>query len=324
MTQHTYEATEWIACNLCGGNDVHQYIQRGDGLNLVECTCCKLVYLNPRPTANEIARLYQDGYFSSDHPGETYQDYIVSEIEDFHRGKRGYRYFLANTLKTFLPSDKDPREIKILDVGCAVGTFVAVSQKYFRFDTKGFDISTEAQKKAKELFSVDIDVGDIADMPYSNDSFDAITGFELIEHLPDPSSFLKKCFELLKPNGLLYVSTPNLRRGRYEGIKWLGFNKSYEHLYYFDGDTLATMMKQANLVPLKIFTSEYGQQHPRLRAINPMTNKEKYHRIVQSTWYQALRPILRPAYRTLNALINQQYVWRGLGHTLHMISRKAG
>lgn len=322
MVEHNYEATEWVACNLCGGENLHHYVQRGDGLNLVECSSCKLVYLNPRPGADEIHRLYQEGYFSSNHPGETYDNYIASEVEDFQRGKRGYRYFLANTLSRFLPSHKNAHQVNILDVGCAIGTFVAVCQKYFGFNATGVDISREARQKAKELFDVNIDVGDLAALSYPNESFDAITGFELIEHLPDPLSFLKKCYELLKSKGVVYLSTPNLDRGRHEGKKWLGFNKSYEHLYYFDKHTLSAMMKRANLIPRKIFTSEYGQQHPGLRAINPMTDKEKYDRITHSMWYQTLRPILRPTYRKLNELINQQYVWRGLGHTLHIISQK--
>lgn len=314
---------ENVTCNLCGGKELRHLIQRGDGLNLVECTYCKLVYLNPRPAPHEIERLYQEGYFSTDHPGETYDNYVALELEDFRRGKRSYRYFLANQLCQFLAASHS-LQVRVLDVGCAIGTFVAVCKKYFNFEATGLDISSEAQEKAKELFSLEIELGDFVRLKYPEGSFDAITGFELIEHLPDPLSFLKECYRVLKVGGILYLSTPNLKRGKHEGEKWLGFNKSYEHLYYFDKQTLSSMMSRVDLTPLKIFSSEYGQQHPRLRAINPMTDKEKHGRITQSSWYRILRPVLRPAYRKLNELINQQYVWRGLGHTLHMISQKTG
>ncbi len=118
------------------------------------------------------------------------------------------------------------------------------------------------------------------------------------------------------------MSTPNVARGIADGDKWIGFNKSYEHLHYFESGTLGKAMEKAGLRPVRVFTSEHGAQHPLLLALNPMATKDGYNRIAANPLYRILRPILRPAYRKINELSTKRYVRRGLGHTLHMIAKK--
>jgi len=97
-------------------------------------------------------------------------------------------------LKPFLPSGAS-----ILDFGCGQGIFVKITRK-FGYKAFGYDIDPQAMadyfllKEIPDCF------------------FDAVVCFDVIEHVNNPSKLLKNIRQKLKPNGLLYITTPN-RRG---------------------------------------------------------------------------------------------------------------
>lgn len=51
--------------------------------------------------------------------------------------------------------------------------------------------------------------GDATDLPFADESFDAVTMFDVLEHIPDHKSAIAEAFRVLRPNGFLLVSTPN-------------------------------------------------------------------------------------------------------------------
>jgi len=95
-----------------------------------------------------------------------------------------------------------------LDVGCGTGYGSAIlAEKGHSF---GFDISIEALTYARNTYpDSEFICGSAESMPFADSSMDAITGFEVIEHLIHPEAFLTECRRILKPHGRLYVSSPN-------------------------------------------------------------------------------------------------------------------
>ena len=117
-----------------------------------------------------------------------------------------YRYYLARRFC---------RGKKVLDVGCGYGygSFIlsSVSEKVV-----GIDISEKAIQSAKEQYSkrnIDFLVMDAEWMKFP-DQFDVIVSFENIEHLKHPELFLSRATSLLKPDGILIVSSPNKKYTR--------------------------------------------------------------------------------------------------------------
>jgi len=101
---------------------------------------------------------------------------------------------------------------RILDVGCGDGNFSSLLKRACRAkEVYGIDISEKgvesARKNGVKAFQLDIDA---EDLPFEDNYFDAIFAGEVIEHLFDTDHFLDEVHRVLKPEGILVLSTPNL------------------------------------------------------------------------------------------------------------------
>ncbi|MEW5975179.1 MAG: methyltransferase domain-containing protein [Acidobacteriota bacterium] len=99
----------------------------------------------------------------------------------------------------------------VLDLGCGTGYGTALLSRYAS-RVSGLDLSPEAIHFARVHFSApnaDYVVGDAAALGYRTDCFDAVVCFEVIEHLWNQQSLLEEVKRVLKPGGVLIISTPN-------------------------------------------------------------------------------------------------------------------
>lgn len=99
---------------------------------------------------------------------------------------------------------------RLLDVGCGIGFFVKVARDA-GWDAHGCEISPVAVRIGQERLGLaQLHVGRVEDAGFVQSSFDVITLWDVIEHLPDPVSLLVALRRLLRPGGLLFVQTPNV------------------------------------------------------------------------------------------------------------------
>lgn len=128
--------------------------------------------------------------------------------------------------------------IKILDLGIGQGYLEQKMKKQGRDDLiYGIDISPTSIKRAVKSFMGDFRVGDVLkiDRYYSKKYFDIIVAIELIEHIypKDIFTFYRKVHRLLKPQGLLIISTP-----LNEGLRNMTINPS-EHVREYTPEILS-------------------------------------------------------------------------------------
>jgi methionine biosynthesis protein MetW len=98
----------------------------------------------------------------------------------------------------------------ILDAGCGDGRFTQVIKKSLNREVKGLEYSKEGIAFCKKK-GLDVRFADFNDkIPFSDKSFDVIYAGEVIEHLYDPDKFLQECYRVLKDDGYLIITTPNL------------------------------------------------------------------------------------------------------------------
>ena len=95
----------------------------------------------------------------------------------------------------------------ILDIGCSSGAFLG-TMKGGSWKLYGIDMEASTAEKARAATGAEVFVGDVLDAPFPAESFDVITGFDLLEHVYHPRQFLAKVLEWLKPGGIFYAGRP--------------------------------------------------------------------------------------------------------------------
>jgi 2-polyprenyl-3-methyl-5-hydroxy-6-metoxy-1,4-benzoquinol methylase len=225
-----------VPCNHCGRDRTRSV----HGIpRLVQCLHCGLIYVNPRPDPEQLAMRYDGEYFHCATPVcGGYEDYEADRVDI----ERTFRRRLA-LLRPWVTAVR-PR---LLDAGCATGMFLAVTAAA-GWQAEGLDISEFALERARAR-GFQVRCGTLPDPALPDAAFDVITLWDVIEHVPDPAAVLRECRRLLKPGGVLAMSTPDagsLPAHLLRGL-WLGYRSIDEHLYFFSRATMRAMLEQAGL-----------------------------------------------------------------------------
>ena len=230
-------------CPLCYAN--FKFLFENKKFRFIKCPVCKIVTLERLPSKIKLKNLYDKRYFYSPSPVEYgYADY-PSEHERF---KKTFLLKAKKILSRFFFKNK-----MLLDVGCAAGFFLEV-MKDKGFNVKGVELSSEMTRIAKKIIgNNNILEGFFEDMSFNNDSFDLITFWDTLEHFRDPFFILKKCYKILKKDGLLCIETQNPESflARFFGKKWHHY-KPLEHLWYFPPLVLKRILINSGFSSVKI------------------------------------------------------------------------
>jgi len=141
-------------------------------------------------------------------------------------------HWLRTLLKYKLPP------AKVLELGCSQGSFVALLQQA-GYDALGIEMSPWVVSFGQETFKVPIEIGPVENLNLPQASFDVIALMDVLEHLPNPLGTLGYCINLLKPDGLLLIQTPDFQEGTSQEklietqSPFLEQLKTDEHLYLF-------------------------------------------------------------------------------------------
>lgn len=99
---------------------------------------------------------------------------------------------------------------KVLDVGCGTGFFSSKIKEVARAEVYGIDFSKKALKHAKG-YGIKTKRADLnSRIPFNNSEFDMVNCGEVIEHMYNPDNLLREIHRVLKPDGYLLITTPNL------------------------------------------------------------------------------------------------------------------
>lgn len=195
-------------CPGCGAAGAQPALAK-DGYQILHCRACDLRFLAHTPSADELAELYSDRYFTEGKTG--YPDYIKDERT--HR--RQARRYLARLGRFHAAPGA------LLDVGCAAGFFLDEARQR-GWDVTGCDISEYARRHAEGVLGLRVVCAPFLEAPLAPSSFDLITLFNVLEHLPQPRAVSERLYGLLRPGGRLLIETWDSRSlvARTLGGKW--------------------------------------------------------------------------------------------------------
>lgn len=200
---------------------------------IVRCDDCDFVFTSPRFEGSDYDRIY-----GGVRPPENLDPaFGAAKTARFQR--------LASVVRRFRPAGG-----KFLDFGCGDGSFLDV------FDDPaglGFEVGAPGSGRAGPC---DVITGDWASVagepPFAAESFDYVTAFDVLEHLPRIEEDIALIREVLKPGGLFFASVPNIEStvARVMGRRWNMI--LLEHLWYFSPATYRRMMAKCGFEILHI------------------------------------------------------------------------
>lgn len=232
---------ETVECILCNINDTETLVQK-DSFNIVKCRHCDLVYVNPRLTPDELVMLYNKGAETTN---------VQLEID---RGNNNHDRHKVKKFDIALSElgTADKVNNKVLDIGCSTGVFMEMAERQ-GWMAYGVDVNKEHIENNRTKFDVRVSVQQGDTLDFQDAFFDVVTLFDVIEHLPHPLPFLAEVKRVLKPDGVLILSTPNVD-GFFPKITYFLLGRTIGawehptppgHVFQFSRDTLRQVVKRA-------------------------------------------------------------------------------
>lgn len=220
-----------MPCNLCGAESPRSLFDKNN-FTIVECASCGLRYVDPTPADDVISAAYGPGYYA-DPTGQTYGHYFA----EAEQRVAAFAHRIP-AIRKFVPAGR------LLDVGCAAGYFMLAARPHF--EVHGTELSEAAARHGRETFNLDIRTGRVDALDYPAEFFDVVTMWDTIEHLQDPRASLEAIHRVLKPGGLLVVSTADAGSvtARMYGRRWVLYTPPW-HLFYFSRSTLTAMLERS-------------------------------------------------------------------------------
>jgi len=209
------------------------------GYAVVRCEACSLAFV-PRGTLSDVALadLYSQEYFEGG-MSDGYTDYSASEETLRHQARRTLK-----RLRRYQPSGA------LLEIGCAYGFFLLEAARCF--EAQGVEIRAFAAHQARRR-GLRVETGDFQSLAFAPGQFSAVCLFDCIEHLANPLQYLRKVHSVLKPGGLVALSTGDIGSpfARLTGRRWRLMTPP-QHLFFFSRKTLSAMLNAAGFEVVEI------------------------------------------------------------------------
>jgi 2-polyprenyl-3-methyl-5-hydroxy-6-metoxy-1,4-benzoquinol methylase len=205
---------------------------------LRRCQACELVRVDPRLDDAVLSRLYdEDFYFSTGWALQGIAELVIRQIQRT-RQRRVQRFVRSGSL---------------LDVGSGDGRFVQHMANEGWLAT-GIDFSPAAQALAQARGSRGRFLyGSLFDHEFEPASIDAVTLWQVLEHIGEPREFLKRTHKLMRPGGVFVAAVPNIDglSARLAGDRWWGLDVP-RHLVHYTPRTLCAALVHTGFTVVRV------------------------------------------------------------------------
>lgn len=300
-------------CPICGQTGAQEWLRGPDHFHgrhetyvLLRCPACSLVWTSHPPKPAEMHLHYTDAYHK-----------LISAAGDNSPIRWKERKAALSRFK---------QAGILLDLGCSSGSFLE-SLKSDPWKLFGIEMSAEGARAAEKRSNAQVFVGDILDAPFPSESFDAITCFDVLEHVYEPRQVMARVGEWLKPEGIFYVLVPNVdsAEARVFGSYWHGLELP-RHLFHYSPASLKFLAESAGLRAVSLETrrnSAVGTSmryvwHDALNGVGIRKIPVAYRKGASLPWKAARKAVRMTALPALLAMAPLV----GGGESIHAIFRK--
>ena len=231
-------------CPICRGLGWDHFCSVPDRLRKItdqsweiyRCRSCGFGRTEPAPGEQDLMAFYPPGYWGD----------VVRTVEQFRSGQLVSARSWRQEAEKVRLLERYLREGSVLDVGCGDGKFLWGLDSG-RWRRTGVEPSRRVVQLVRERIpGIDFVVGDLYSTRLRPGSFDAITFWHVLEHIPEPRRVMRRVRDLLRPGGWLIVSLPNLSslQARIFRRHWYAFDDVPRHLFHYSPRSLALLLKQ--------------------------------------------------------------------------------
>lgn len=222
-------------CALCDGREARRLFAHeapdSRGHHVAQCAECSLAVVHPLPEAAQIPSFYGDVYYGTDNAkfGPVTEMFVML-----------FRIARLRAIRKM-----GVRRGRILDIGCAGGLFLRVLERAGH-TAYGTELSDDSARTARSRIGEDrVRVGPVVSAGFEAGQFDAITAWQVFEHLRDPAETLDECRRILRPGGALILAVPNIEswQARWSREEWFHLDVP-RHLFHFSPDTISEMLRR--------------------------------------------------------------------------------
>lgn len=208
-------------------------------MQLFNCSRCGTIYLYPLPTEEELTKIYNNAY---DGATSGYFSKVEKKVRRSRRRMRELSRLVGGG--------------RFLDIGCN-GGFMVEAAREKGFEAFGLDIDPVSIRYAEEHYPQNhFFQGTVEQFDPLAPRFELIYCSEVIEHVPKVNRFVATVVKLLKPDGVFFVTTPDIshwRRPR-NVENWDGFHPPW-HCIYLRPSSLRSLLESHGL---EVFRTKFA------------------------------------------------------------------
>lgn len=262
-------------CPICNSTQFSPFLACVDNtvsretFQIVQCNSCGFKFTNPRPDESELGKYYHSEDYVSH--SNTKKGFINSTYQSVRK------YTLLKKLQLI---SKHYKTGKILDIGCGTGEFLNTC-KNARWETLGIEPDEGARKMAINNYGLDVK-GEEELERIPNESFDIISMWHVLEHVPKLNERVEELKRLIKPNGIIIIAVPNCNSLDAKTYKehWAAYDVP-RHLYHFTPKDIEALFHKHGMQTFKTLPMIFDSFYVSMLSERIKSGKTN---IIRSTW----------------------------------------